>query len=190
MTEDWLEEIAELMRVFNDQGDVEFLEFLKGDTRIRLNRSGGKSAFDGDVVPAVAVPPSREAASVPPAPVRSPSVALSVSNLAPAAITEQEGSQIVSTPTVGTFLRASTPGSPPFIEIGSTTTPDTTMALVEAMGAYTIVSAGIFGVVEEIFAANKQFVEFGQPLFRVRVTRHELSQIPDSRRITEPTANV
>ena len=86
---------------------------------------------------------------------------------APAAITEREGTKLVLAPMVGIFYRASAPGAPPFVEIGTAVTPDTTMALVEAMKVYTSVHAGVDGVVEEIFPANEEFVGFAQPLFRV-----------------------
>ena len=69
---------------------------------------------------------------------------------------------------VGTFYRAPDPTAPPFVEVGSAVEPETTMALVEAMKVFTGVLAGVRGTVVAVLAENAQFVEYGQPLFRVR----------------------
>ena len=124
MTEDWLEEVAELMQVVNDRGDVEFLELIKGDMHVRFSRSGS-GAFNVAAAPAPAPAPAPVAAA--------PVAAAPASAPAPVAISEQEGTTLVLAPMVGTFYRASAPGAPPFAEIGTTVTPDATMALVERL---------------------------------------------------------
>lgn len=170
MAEDWLEEVAELMQVVNDRGDIEFLELVKGDMHIRFSRGGPMTAGSAPFAaaePAVSarapsVAPGGEANLSAPAATPTPSHQMRVPD-------EQPGTVLVRSPMVGTFYRASEPGVPAFVEVGTNVDPDSTMALVEAMKVYTSVVSGVAGVVEEIFAENTGFVEFEQPLFRIRL---------------------
>jgi acetyl-CoA carboxylase biotin carboxyl carrier protein len=74
----------------------------------------------------------------------------------------------VSAPTLGTFYSASRPDLPPYVQVGSAVEPETTVGLVEAMKVFTGVSADVYGTVVECLVENGDFVEYGQPLFRVK----------------------
>jgi acetyl-CoA carboxylase biotin carboxyl carrier protein len=73
----------------------------------------------------------------------------------------------ITSPMLGTFYRAESPGAHPFVEIGATVTPDTTVCIIEVMKMMNSVPAGISGTVAEILTENAALVEYGQPLFRV-----------------------
>jgi acetyl-CoA carboxylase biotin carboxyl carrier protein len=66
---------------------------------------------------------------------------------------------------VGTFYRASSPGSSPFVSLGDSVTEGQTLCVIEAMKLMNEIPADRAGVVKEILAENGQAVEFGQPLF-------------------------
>jgi len=68
---------------------------------------------------------------------------------------------------LGTFYRASAPGEPPFVEVGSAVDPDTVVCLIEVMKMMNSIKAGVAGTVVEVCADNAQLVEYGEPLFRV-----------------------
>jgi acetyl-CoA carboxylase biotin carboxyl carrier protein len=72
---------------------------------------------------------------------------------------------IVKSPMVGTFYRSSAPGSPAFVEVGSTIREGDTLCLIEAMKLLNEIDAEVSGVVTKILVENGQPVEFGQPLF-------------------------
>ena len=74
----------------------------------------------------------------------------------------------VTAPTLGTFYSAPRPDLPPYVQVGSAVEPETTVGLVEAMKVFTGVSAGVHGTVAECLVENGDFVEYGQPLFRVK----------------------
>lgn len=74
---------------------------------------------------------------------------------------------IVESPLVGIFYRASSPGAPPFVEVGQQVEPDTTVGLLETMKVFTAVQAGRRGVVREILAENGHLVENGDPLVAI-----------------------
>ena len=71
----------------------------------------------------------------------------------------------VKSPMVGTFYRASSPGSSPFVEIGSVIKEGETICIIEAMKILNEIEADKSGTVTRILAENGQAVEYGQPLF-------------------------
>jgi len=88
----------------------------------------------------------------------------------PAPATKPDGPVLkdVLSPMVGTFYRAASPDSSPFIEIGKTVDEDTVVCIIEAMKVMNEIKAEISGVVAEVVAENGKPVQFGQVLFRVR----------------------
>ncbi len=79
---------------------------------------------------------------------------------------KEEGLLIVS-PMVGTFYRAPSPNSEPFINIGDQITEGQTLCVVEAMKLMNEVPSDKNGEIKEILVENGQPVEFGQALFRL-----------------------
>ncbi len=68
-------------------------------------------------------------------------------------------------PMVGTFYRASGPGSPSFVEVGQAVKAGQTLCIIEAMKLMNEIESDISGTVTAILAENGQAVEYGQPLF-------------------------
>ncbi|MEZ6044469.1 MAG: biotin/lipoyl-containing protein [Planctomycetaceae bacterium] len=68
------------------------------------------------------------------------------------------------------ILRLSARTIPPFIKIGSKVTPDTTVCLVEAMKVFNQIQAEVSGTIVEVLAKTGDAVDFGQPLFRVKIS--------------------
>jgi acetyl-CoA carboxylase biotin carboxyl carrier protein len=79
----------------------------------------------------------------------------------------EPGAVAVTAPMVGAYYVASEPGAPPYVEPGTTVTPDTTVGLIEAMKVFTAVTAGVHGVVSAVLVGNGDFVEYGQDLVLV-----------------------
>lgn len=71
----------------------------------------------------------------------------------------------VKSPMVGTFYRASSPTSPPYVEVGSTVKQGDVLCIIEAMKLLNEIEAEKSGVIKEILVSNAEPVEFGQPLF-------------------------
>jgi acetyl-CoA carboxylase biotin carboxyl carrier protein len=83
----------------------------------------------------------------------------------PAAVAVEPSGHTVKSPMVGTFYRSSAPGSPAFVEVGSTIREGDTLCIIEAMKLLNEIDAEVSGVVTKILVENGQPVEFGQPLF-------------------------
>ena len=72
---------------------------------------------------------------------------------------------IVTSPMVGSFYRAPSPGADPFVQVGDTVKEGQTICILEAMKLLNEIEADKSGVVKEILVENGQAVEYGQPLF-------------------------
>jgi acetyl-CoA carboxylase biotin carboxyl carrier protein len=135
-----------------DTSGIAELEIEEGEERVRITRS---------VAPVAAVAAPVQVA-VPAAPVAAPAAAPA----APAAPAQPEitGHQVTS-PMVGTFYRASSPGADPFVEVGSVVKEGDPLCIIEAMKLMNEIDADHAGTVKAILLENGEAVEFGQPLF-------------------------
>jgi acetyl-CoA carboxylase biotin carboxyl carrier protein len=73
----------------------------------------------------------------------------------------------VTSPIVGTFYRAPSPTTPPFVDVGDPVKKKQTLCIVEAMKLMNEIECDIDGTVREIFVENGKPVEYGQKLFAV-----------------------
>jgi acetyl-CoA carboxylase biotin carboxyl carrier protein len=74
----------------------------------------------------------------------------------------------VVSPMVGTFYRAPSPDSAPYVQVGQDITKDTVVCIIEAMKVMNEIKAEVHGVIAEVLVENGTPVQFGQPLFRVK----------------------
>ena len=72
---------------------------------------------------------------------------------------------IISSPMVGSFYRAASPDSSPFVEIGSTIKKGDVLCIIEAMKLLNEIESENDGKIKKILVENGQPVEFGEPLF-------------------------
>ena len=74
----------------------------------------------------------------------------------------------IKSPMVGTFYRAASPDSKPFVEAGAHVDPQTVVCIIEAMKVMNEIKADVTGTVAKILVSNGQAVEFGQVLYKVK----------------------
>lgn len=147
--------IIDLMR----KNSVSEFEMEKEGFKIRLKRGpngGGAPASEEASALTYAQPPVL--VQPVPAPVAAP--------VAPAAplYTEVE----IKSPMIGTFYRAPSPESGPYVEVGTEVNPETVVCIIEAMKVMNEIKAEVKGVVTQVMVENAKPVEFNQPLFKVR----------------------
>ena len=138
------------------ESDIAELEVTEGESKVRIVKSSAAPQNQLVMMPQQHMPHTVAA------PVAAPAAPQAAS--APAAPAEPEG-HIVKSPMVGTFYRASSPGNPAFVEIGSTVKEGDTLCIIEAMKLLNEIDADASGVIKQILVENGQPVEFGQPLF-------------------------
>ena len=80
------------------------------------------------------------------------------------AVTAAPGTMPIVAPLVGVFYRASSPGAPPFVEVGDTVERGQTVGIVEAMKVMNEVTSDFRGTVVEILVENGEAVQYEQRL--------------------------
>ncbi len=81
---------------------------------------------------------------------------------------EEEGLLVITSPMVGTFYRASSPDSPPYVEEGDDIEKGKIVCIIEAMKLFNEIESDISGKVVKILVDNASPVEFGQKLMLVK----------------------
>jgi acetyl-CoA carboxylase biotin carboxyl carrier protein len=75
----------------------------------------------------------------------------------------------LTSPIVGTFYRQASPEAPVFVEVGARVKKGQVLCIVEAMKLMNEIESDVDGVVVEIYPQNAQPVEYGEPLFAIKV---------------------
>lgn len=152
-----LNEIRQLIQLMRENRLAE-IHIERGEEKVRLV---AEPAHSSPVYPAPAADHALHAA---PAPAHLPAPNPAAS--APGAV-EPEPGVTINSPIVGTYYRAASPESSPYVEVGDSFDHDTVLCIVEAMKVMNEIKAEMSGTILEILVENGQPVEFGQPLFRV-----------------------
>ena len=153
-----LKKIKELIEIMKENGLAE-IEIKRGDEKIFLKRSQPQPAVGGMPV----MKPESGAAPVSPQAVE----ALSQPS-APQSAPGKEDLEEIKSHIVGTFYATPSPDSEPYVEVGSTISPQTVVCIIEAMKVMNEIKAETRGTIAEILVTNGQAVEYGQVLFKVR----------------------
>ena len=148
-----LKVLKRILKFMEDAGLVEVELEVEG-VKVRLKKSGA------DVIPTPVVSVPSLPGAAPAAPVAAPAPG-AAEPAAPAA----SGALVVKAPMVGTFYRAPSPQSPPFVVAGDTVEEGQTLCLIEAMKLMNEIKAEKAGRIVKILVENGQGVEFDQPLF-------------------------
>lgn len=145
-----LKKIKQLLKIM-DENDLAEISVQKGDESISLKKQ------QVNMVPMAAAP-----------------VAAPVSSKAAAAEQDDnDGDDIpancveITSPMVGTFYRAASPDSDPFVQVGTNIESGTVLCILEAMKLMNEFKSEISGKISKILIENGQPVEYGQPLFWV-----------------------
>jgi acetyl-CoA carboxylase biotin carboxyl carrier protein len=146
--------IIDLMR----KNSISEFELEREDFKIKLKRGsngGGALPMASEEAALVALPASQTAA------------AAQTATAGPAAA-PASNEQDLKSPMIGTFYRAPSPESAPYVEIGAEVNPETVVCIIEAMKVMNEIKAECKGVITQVVAENAKPVEFGQPLFKIR----------------------
>jgi acetyl-CoA carboxylase biotin carboxyl carrier protein len=138
------------------ESDIAELEVTEGESKVRIVKSSAMPQNQVVMMQPQGMQQYQPQAA--PVPAAAPVAA------APAVAAEPTG-YIVKSPMVGTFYRSSAPGTPAFVEVGSTVKAGDTVCIIEAMKLLNEIDTDKAGVVTQILVENGQPVEFGQPLF-------------------------
>ena len=135
------------------ESNISELEIAEADGKVRIVKNGPPAA------PAVAPH------GVTPTPASAPVPSAAIADLTPELAPAPSTGHVVKSPMVGTFYRSASPGSDPFVEIGSVVKAGQPVCIIEAMKIMNEIEADAAGTIREMLCENGQAVEFGQPLF-------------------------
>lgn len=135
-----LQKIKDLIALMKTHNLLE-IEVVHGDDKVLLKRA------------------SNQVSSIPKPMIEQPPVVKGSSD---------EDLVVINSPMKGTFYAAVGPESKPFVEVGSEVTPQTLVCIIEAMKVMNEINAETTGKIVKILAKNRQAVEEGQPLFKVK----------------------
>ncbi len=155
-----IEEIKELLRIFNESGVAE-LEVQRGGNRVRIRKASGNQEVLA-AVPAVTAPVPAMAA-----PVVAAAAGGALAQVKPADAAE-EGITFVKSPIVGTFYEAPAPGAPSFVKVGDSVEVGQVLCIIESMKLMNEIEAETPGVIVSKLVENGRPVEYGEALFGIR----------------------
>ena len=84
---------------------------------------------------------------------------------------KEDNIYVIKSPLVGTFYRAPSPDSPPYVEVGDEVKKGDILCIIEAMKIMNEIESEVDGKIVEILVENAQPVEFGQALFKIEVRK-------------------
>lgn len=141
------EDIRQLAELMRDTG-LTSLQYADGDVSLKLGRRAA-----GRPAQSAGRPASQGGA------------------LAESEETSPPGAVTVRSPMVGIFYCAPGEGESPYVALGDSVRVGDTLCIIEAMKMMNEITAERDGVVVEICASNKQAVDYGHPLFRIKPER-------------------
>jgi oxaloacetate decarboxylase alpha subunit len=150
-----LKEVRDLIEIVASRPTIEEFEFERSGVRIRIRQSAQAGAASAEV-PRGAVTAGQP---LPPAS-ESPG---SGERPAPAS-----GLYEITSPMVGTFYRAPSPDSDPFVKVGDFIEKGSVVCIIEAMKLMNEIESEVAGEVVSIRLENGDPVEYGQVLIELR----------------------
>jgi len=151
-----IQDLKELIEFLKQYQVAEF-DLDRGDTKIRLKFSSpaGYPVAPGNV-------PAPQAPALHPAhPPEPPPPPLSVE--------PETGIHLLKSPIVGTFYGSPSPGSAAFVVAGDHVEKGQVICIVEAMKLMNEIESDATGTIVKCLVSNGQPIEFGQPLFSIRL---------------------
>lgn len=150
-----IRKVKKLIELLDESGIAE-IEITEGEESVRITRHSQSAAMPFAYAPPQPIPTAATAAT--PAPSGAPTAA------SPAPEPKEEGYEVTA-PMVGTFYSASSPGSPPFMQVGDRVNEGDILCIIEAMKMMNQIEADVSGIIKSIRVQNGEPVEYGQVLF-------------------------
>ncbi|MDH5631520.1 MAG: acetyl-CoA carboxylase biotin carboxyl carrier protein [Gammaproteobacteria bacterium] len=147
-----IRKVKKLIEMLEESSLAE-IEINEGEESIRISRASSVTpAATHMMMPA-------------PAPVAAPAAPAPVAEAPAAGGSTVPSGHGVKSPMVGTFYRASSPGSKPFVEVGATVNAGDTLCIIEAMKMLNEIEADKAGTIKAILKENGEPVEYGEVMF-------------------------
>lgn len=151
-------DVSNLVKLLDKSGLAE-LRFSDGTFSLVLKKESKQVTVAQAPVAYAAPLAAAPAAPASPAPAAAPAAEKSAA---------ASGFKEITSPMVGTFYAASSPGAPALAQVGTTVKPGQVVCIIEAMKIMNEIECDVSGEIVEVCVANETPVEYGTVLFRVR----------------------
>ena len=172
MNPEELQQLKELIE-FLKQNEIGEFALERGDLKVSLKfgtEPGNAPNVDMASLARLLAAQQPAAAPQPAAPVQHVAPQVHASAAAPALVVDEDaGLHIVKSPIVGTFYESPSPGTNAFVKIGDQVENGQVLCIVEAMKLMNEIESDGAGEVVKRLVQNGQPVEYGQPLFALKV---------------------
>jgi len=157
-----IEDLKQLIEFLKEYQVAEF-DLDRGDLKIRLKFNPKEAA------PQSLSDLARLIASAPQAAAQTSSGAVAPASSAVPAADPDAGLHIVKSPIVGTYYGSPSPGASSFVAPGDRVEKGQVICIIEAMKLMNEIESDAAGQIVKCLVTNGQPIEFGQPLFSIRV---------------------
>jgi len=153
-----MDELREIIEII-EEAKIDVLQLEKGDFKLYYQKDGGKGILLNQ----------KEASF-------DPSAAAAEEDLTDEAgpqkeqETEDDALHQITSPMIGAFYSRPNPDADPFVQVGSNISENDPVCVLEAMKLLNEITSDVNGEIVEILAEDGEIIEFGQPLFTVRVS--------------------
>ena len=162
MKQEDIEDLRQLIEFLKQHQVAEF-DIDRGDLKIRLKFNPPESG------PASLSDLARLLRAAPPAGAPTASAGTGSEPTAQPLADPEAGLHQVKSPIVGTFFGSPSPGAAAFVSPGDRVEKGQVICIVEAMKLMNEIEADVSGEVVRCLVSNGQAIEFGQPLFAIRL---------------------
>jgi len=155
-----MDDLKQLVEFLKSQQVTEF-DLDRGGVKIRLkfSQNAASSSGSGELEHMLSTAsPTVERAAV------------AATHAAPVAAQADASLHIVKSPMVGTFFNAPAPGAAPFVLPGDRVAQGQVIGVVEAMKLLNEIESDAAGEVVECMVTSGQPIEYGQPLYSIRIS--------------------
>lgn len=150
-----IEEIIELIEAVN-KNDISKFSYEKDGEKLQIGKNSPKIIYEGsNLVQEPLLLSTQKVDKV-------------ATNVEKDEEKDIKSGNIIVSPLVGTFYKAASPDSKPFVEVGSKVKKGQVLGIIEAMKLMNEIESEFEGEVEAILVNDGDVVEFGQALFRIR----------------------
>ncbi len=142
------------------ESDVDEVSIEEGDFKIKVKKTG---TVEQVTYTQPAAPAPVAAPAAPSQPTAAPASGEPKEEAKPA-----PSGDTLKSPIVGTYYKAPSPDSDPFVKVGDKVSKGQTLCIVEAMKIMNEIEAEFGGTIEEILVEDGQPIEYDQPLFIIK----------------------
>ena len=148
-----LRKLKKLIDLVEESGIAE-IEVTEGEEKVRITRvsQNARQMYAQAPIQQYSMPGAMPAAAP-------------AAEAPPASASSLPDGNVLKSPMVGTFYRASSPGAKAFVEVGQQVNAGDTLCIIEAMKLLNEIEAETSGVIKAILVENGSPVEYGEPLF-------------------------